>query len=318
MARYQRELSVAIAFAGLLIVVAIARPDFYTGDKLQSILVQSAPVLMTAIGMTLVILSRHIDISIGSQWSLCGVVCGLLAKSGLPMPLTAIGTVIAGGLLGAINGGLVAFLGLPSIVVTLATMVIFREALRWLREGEAVRNLPDHFQWFGFSQAEGQWLLVGIAVAIFLSFAWGLRYTAAGRTVYATGSDPDAAFLVGIRPKRVVFSVFVLMGALTGLAAMLNAIRFPIVIPTEGTGMELKVIAAAVVGGVAISGGRGTLLGALIGVLLLATIGPALVFMGAPPYWEKTIQGAIILIAVASDALTFKRRKHASAANSAA
>jgi rhamnose transport system permease protein len=318
MARYQRELSVAIAYGVLLAVLAIARPAFYQGDKLQSILVQSAPVLVATVGMTLVILSRHIDISIGSQWSLCGVICGLLAKSGMPISLAAIGTVVAGAILGAVNGTLVAFLGLPSIVVTLATMVILREALRWLREGEAVRNLPADFQWFGLGQATGQWLVVGIALAIFLLFAWGMRYTAAGRAAYATGSDPGAAFLVGIRPKRVVFWVFTLMGALTGLAAMLNAIRFPIVIPTEGTGQELQVIAAAVVGGVAISGGRGTLVGALVGVLLLATIGPALVFLGAQPYWDKTIQGGIILVAVASDALTFRRRKHASAALSAA
>jgi rhamnose transport system permease protein len=171
--------------------------------------------------------------------------------------------------------------------------------------------LPADFQWFGLGQDAGQWLVVGAALAVFVVFAWGLRYLAAGRAVYATGSDPEAAWLAGIRPRRVVFGVFVLLGALTGLAALLNAVRFVDVDPLAGTGMEMQVIAAVVVGGVAISGGRGTLAGPLLGVALLGSIGPALVFLGAQPYWEKAIQGGIILVAVASDALNLRRRKDA-------
>src|SRR5439155_23994118 len=125
-------------------------------DQFRSILVTSAPLLVAAIGMTLVILARHIDISIGSQISLCGIAAGLLARAGLPMPLVGIGTVMLGGLLGAANGALIAGLGLPSIVVTLATMVIWREGLRWWREGEFVRELPPSFQWFGLGQDAGQ------------------------------------------------------------------------------------------------------------------------------------------------------------------
>jgi rhamnose transport system permease protein len=260
-----------------------------------------------AVGMTLVILSRNIDISIGSQLSMCGVVAGLLAKTGMPMPLVAATTMAVGAALGAVNGLFVAVLGLPSIVVTLATMVIIREALRWWREGESVKNLPADFQWFGLGQSAGQWVIIGVALATFLFFAWGLRYVAAGRAVYATGSDPDAAWLVGVRPGRVVFAVLTMMGALTGLAALLNSVRFAQVDPLAGSGLELQVIAAVVVGGVAISGGRGTLAGVLFGVALLGTIGSALVFLGAEAYWDKALQGAIILIAVASDAFDFKR-----------
>jgi len=304
--RYTRELSVALALAVLLMVLAIAAPTFYQGDKLRSILVASAPLLVAAVGMTLVILARQIDISIGSQFSLCGVVAGLLAKTGLPMPLVAVATVLAGAGFGAVNGALVAGLSLPSIVVTLASLVILREALRWWREGEFVRNLPPDFQWFGLGQDAGQWLIVGTALAVFAIFAWGLRFLAAGRAVYATGSAPDSAWLAGVRPNRVVMGVFVLMGALTGLAAVLNSIRFAVVDPIAGTGLEMQVIAAVVVGGVAISGGRGTLAGPLIGVALLGTIGPALVFLGAEAYWEKAIQGGIILLAVASDAISLR------------
>jgi rhamnose transport system permease protein len=305
-ARYRRELSVAVAYAALLSVLAAVAPTFFR-EQFRASLVSSAPVLVAAVGMTLVILARQIDISIGSQFSIAGVVAGLLAKAGLPMPLVAAGTLAAGAVMGAVNGVFVAGMRLPSIVVTLATMVTLRETLRWAREGEFVRDLPAGFQWFGLSQSAGQWLLVGIALAVFVVFAWGLRNLAAGRAVYATGSDPEAARLAGIRPRGVTFGVFVIMGALTGLAALLNAVRFADVDPNAGAGLELQVIAAVVVGGTAVSGGRGTLVGTLIGVMLLGTIGPALVFLHVSPQWEKALQGAIILAAVASDGLSRRR-----------
>lgn len=309
--RFQREISVAAAYALLLLVLLCMAPSFFRGNQFLATWIASTPILVAAIGMTLVILARHIDISIGSQFAVCGIAAGLLAKAGLPMPLVALSVVLLGGLLGAVNGAFVAGLGLPSIVVTLATMVILREGLRWWREGEFVRDLPPGFQWFGFEQDTGQWLVVGIALATLVAFAWGLKNLAAGRAVYATGSSPEAAFLAGIRPRRVTFAVFTVAGALTGLAALLHAVRFASVDPTAGTGKELAVIAAVVLGGVAISGGRGTLIGPLFGVLLLGTIGPALVFLGAEAHWEKAIQGLIILLAVAADAFNLTRRAHA-------
>jgi rhamnose transport system permease protein len=312
MARYKRELSVAFAYAVLLSILACFAPSFYQSGELGDVIVQSAPVLIAAVGMTLVILARHIDISIGSQFALCGILAGLLAKAGVPMPLVAMAGVCAGACLGSLNGALIAGLGLPSIVVTLATLFILRAGLKWWREGEFVRGLPPDFQWLGLGQDAGQWVIVGIALSVFVVFALGLLYVAAGRAVYATGSDPEAARLAGIRPRRVVFAVFVVMGALTGLAALLSVVRLPQVDPKEGEGLELRVIAAVVVGGVAISGGRGTLVGPLLGVALLGTIRSALAFLGTEPHWEKAIQGAIILAAVAAEALNRKRRKDAS------
>jgi rhamnose transport system permease protein len=302
-AHYRRELSVAAAYAVVLLILAVAAPRFYRPEQLRALVVSNASVLVAAMGMTLVILSRQIDISIGSQFSICGVVAGLLAQAGLPIPVVALGTLLAGAGMGAINGAFVAGLGLPSIVVTLATLVVGRESLRYLREGEFVRDLPPGFQWFGAGGAAGPWLVVAIALAVFVAFAWALRSLAAGRAVYATGSDPEAARLAGIRPRRVVLGVFVAMGALAGLAALLNAVRFADVDPNSGAGLELQVIAAVVVGGTAISGGRGTALGSLIGVALLGSIASALVFLGIQPQWEKAIQGLIILLAVATDAL---------------
>jgi rhamnose transport system permease protein len=311
MSRYTREMSLAAAYAALLALLWVAAPAFYAGNQLRSILVASSPVLVMAVGMSLVILARQIDISIGSQYSVCGIVAGLLAQAGLPMPLVGLFTFALGGCLGAINGALVAGLALPSIVVTLAMLVILREGLRWAREGEFVRNLPAGFQWFGLGQDNGQWTLVGVAAVVLILFALGLRYLPAGRAFYATGSDPQAAFLAGLRPQRVTFAAFAILGALTGLAALLGAVQFPHCDPNAGDGQELRVIAAVVVGGVAISGGRGTLLGPLLGVLLLATIRPALVFLHAEAQWEKAIHGAIILLAVATDSLIARRESHA-------
>jgi rhamnose transport system permease protein len=306
--RYRREFSVAAAYVALLLVLAATAPRFFRPDHIRDIVVSKASVLVAAVGMTLVILCRQIDISIGSIFSICGVVAGLLSRAGQNIAVVGLGTILAGSSLGAVNGVLVARLGLPSIVVTLATLVIGREALRYAREGEFVRNLPPGFQWFGTGQVIGEWLVVGLAFGVFFAFAWGLRHLAIGRAVYATGSDPEAARLAGIQPRRVLFGVFVTGGALAGLAALLNAVRFADVDPNAGMGLELQVIAAVVVGGVAISGGRGSLAGSLIGVALLGSVGPALVFLRAEPQWEKAIQGLVILLAVASDALPRKGR----------
>jgi rhamnose transport system permease protein len=144
-------------------------------------------------------------------------------------------------------------------------------------------------------------LIVAIAIVVVVVFNWMFRNLAAGRALYAVGSDAEAARLAGIDPAQVTSFVFVLMGALTGLAALLNAVRFSTVPSNAGSGLELKAIAAVVVGGTAITGGRGTLTGTLIGVALLGTIGTALTFLGINPFWEKAIQGAIILAALASD-----------------
>lgn len=303
MHRYRREVSVALALLALLALLAARAPGFFQAANLRDLLVANAPVLVAAVGMTLVVLARQIDISIGSQFAICGVAAGLLAKTGLAMPVVGLGVVLAGGLLGALNGALVAGLGLPAIVVTLATMVMLREGLRLATEGVWVEDLPPGFQWFGLGQETGRLAVVALALMLFVGFVWALDRLAAGRAVYATGSDPEAARLAGLRPRRVVFAAFVAMGALVGVAALLTAIQFIDVQTNAGVGLELRVIAAVVVGGTAISGGRGTLLGTLLGVALLGVLGPALTFLGTEAHWERALQGIVILLAVASDAL---------------
>lgn len=299
--RYKRELSSAVALASLLVLVAAVSPSFFTSGNLRDVALNNAATLIVAVGMTMVILAGEIDISVGSQFAVCSIASGWLATLGVPIPLLLPCAVALGAALGAVNGLFAGLLRLPSIIVTLAMMVAWRDGLRWTTEGGWIQNLPTNFQWVGIGQKNGQWLIVAAAALVFAGFAWALRGLWAGRAIYAVGSDAESARLIGIEPQLVVFGVFVLMGALTGLAALLNAIRFSVVPGNPGAGLELKAIAAVVVGGTAINGGRGTLAGTLIGVALLGTIGTALTFLGINPFWEKAIQGAIILAALASD-----------------
>jgi len=300
--RYKRETSAAIAFGLLLVIVGIVAPAFFNGGNLRDLIINNAPALILAIGMTLVILVGQIDISIGSQFAICSVAAGVLAKTGMPLPVLLISILLIGAVMGALNGVLIGWLRLPSIIVTLAMLVLWRDALRWITEGAWIQDLPGNFQWFGLSQQLGELVIVAITVLLFAVFAWSLGNLVIGRKLYAVGSDTEAARLAGIDTTKVIFGVFVVMGALTGVAAFLNAVRFSSIPGNTGVGLELKAIAAVVVGGAAISGGRGTLVGTLIGVALLGTIGTALTFLGINPFWEKAIQGAIILVALVSDA----------------
>jgi rhamnose transport system permease protein len=302
MNRYFREISVTVALGLVLLAMAVFAPGFFQPQPLLSLVTREAPTLVIACGMALVIISRQIDISVGSQFSVCSICAGLLAARGWPLGLVVPAAAGIGALLGAFNGLLVAGLRLPSIVVTLATMVMLREGLNLGQQGAFV-NLPDHVQWFGLSQAAGQWTLVGLALVLLVIFGLAMRRLAAGRWVYAVGTDEEAARLAGIRPRLVTFGVFVLMGMLAGLAAAMNIVQSPQVQPAVGLGLELKAIAAVVVGGVAISGGRGNVWGAFAGLLLLACVSPALTHLHIEAYWEKAIQGAIILLAVVAEGL---------------
>jgi rhamnose transport system permease protein len=225
-------------------------------------------------------------------------VAGLASKAGLPLAAVAIVVLLLGVVLGASNGALVAFARVPSIVVTLAAMVCWRDGLRWATQGEWVQDLPASFQWLGQSQAAYPFTIGAVASLLVAVMAWSARDLAAGRAIFATGSNPVAARLAGLDVALVKFSVFALAGALTAVAAVINAARFTQVPSNSGLGLEMKVIAAAVVGGAAIRGGRATLAGTVLGVALLGAIGPALTFLGVNANWERAIQGAIILAAV--------------------
>ncbi len=311
MKRFRSELSVAFAIVALLIVLAFLAPGFFTRENLSDLVLANMPVLIVALGMTLVIVTGHIDISVGTTFAICSVAAGEFAKLGLPAVGAGMAACVIGAMLGAINGALVAYVRIPSIVVTLAAMVAFRDALRWITQGAWVQDLPANFQWLGTSQAASNGITFLVAAALVISIGWGLRNLPAGRSVYATGSNENAARLVGIDSALVTFSVFAITGALTGCAALLNSIRFNQIPSNAGIGMEMKVITAVVVGGTAITGGRGSIQGTLLGVILLGIISPALTYLGFSAYWERAIQGLIILCAVGFDAVRSRLERSA-------
>jgi rhamnose transport system permease protein len=308
--RYKRELSAALAYVVLLGLIGLVSPSFFSATNLRDLALNNAPVLLVAIGMTLVILVGEIDISVGSQFAVCSVAAGWLAKSGVSMALLLPCVLAFGMAMGALNGFLVGHLRLPSIIVTLAMLSVWRDALRWVTQGAWVENVPGNFQWFGLGQTLGQWLIVILSLLVLAAFSWLLRNLGVGRAIYAVGSDAEAARLAGIESHSVVFWVFAVTGALVGLAALLNAVRFGAVPSNAGIGLELKAVAAVVVGGTAITGGRGSLAGTLVGAALLGTIGTGLTFMGVNPFWEKAIQGGIILAALVSNVVLGRVEQH--------
>jgi rhamnose transport system permease protein len=303
----RREWSVAAAIAVLATLVALAAPSYFSVENIRDLCLVNLPVLIVTIGTTLVIITREIDISVGSVFALCSVLAGVGAKAGMPPSIAGLMACATGALAGALNGALVAYVHIPSIVVTLATMVGFRDGLRWATEGRWVENLPAGFQWLGLTQQAFP-VAIGLGVAaMVVVVAWGMRHLTAGRAVYATGSNLEAARLAGVNTSRVKLLVFAAAGALTGMAALVNSARFNQIPSNTGLGLEMKVIAASVVGGAAVTGGRGTLTGTVLGVALLGMIGPALTFLQVSAQWERALHGLIILTAVVIDSARFNR-----------
>jgi len=307
---HQREISVVIAIGALAGLLAIAAPGYFARENLSDLFLANIPVLVVALGMTLVILTGQIDISVGSVFAISGVAAGVLAKSGLGVPAAALAGCVIGAGLGAINGALVAYIRIPSIIVTLASMVALRDALRWQTQGGWIQDLPSNFQWFGLTQAAYPFVTFFVVILLVFLFGWALRNVGVGRVVYATGSNAEAARLAGIDTSLVTLSVFVITGTLTGFAAVLNSVRFNQIPSNTGFGLEMKVIAAVIVGGAAITGGVGTIAGTVLGVILLSAIGPALTFLGVSAYWERAIQGGIILTALIIDAARAHSEQH--------
>ena len=296
-----------LALIALLALLAAVAPSFFAPDNLRDVVISNAMVQIIAVGMTMVILTGQVDVAVGATAGVCAVLSATLAREGLPPVVAALVATLAGGLIGLASGTLVAWLRLPSIVVTLALLVILRDGLRWATDGAWVGDLPAAFQWSGLGQVGGQALLMALTLAAVVAGAWFLRVTTLGRAVYATGSDAESAQILGLRPDLVVIASFVACGLLTGLAAALNASRFAEVPGAITAGIEMKVIAAVVVGGTAITGGRGSIVGTVIGVALLGAIGTGLTFLGVSAYWEKALQGAIILSAILYE--TTRRRR---------
>lgn len=307
-----RDLGILVALMLLAAVTAMRSPQFATAVNLQRILLDISLLLIVATGQTLVILTRNIDLSVGSALGLVGITVGFYLKSNPDLGAAAIlGLGVAlGALLGSVNGFLVAWGRVPAIIATLGTLTIYR-GLVFIQSGSQQVNpqdIPRHLIALARpSQAGLPWMAI-LAFAAAITAGSFLRYTRSGRAVYAIGSNPEAARMRGIPVDRIVFLVYVLSGGLAGLAGILYAARFATVNPASaGLAFELQAVAAAVIGGVSILGGSGGIPGAFLGSLFLGTLANALAVTGVSGFWQRAVEGAIILIAVSVDAAIRRR-----------
>jgi rhamnose transport system permease protein len=295
--RFSRELGLALALLVLAALLAGLAPHFFSRANLFDLVLDNLPLALLAGGMTLVIVAGEIDVSVGAQFALAGVLAGVLAKLGVPMAGVFVLVCAAGVAFGAVQGSLVAR-GVPAIVVTLASLAILRGALRWSTGGRWIDGLPADFQWFGLGQGGGELLTLALATLLLGATAAGLRWLAAARALFAVGGNREAARLLGIDVARARIGAFAAMGFFAAAAGVLSAVRYPAVEIEAGTGLELAAIACVVLGGASVHGGRGKLGGTLLGVALLGTLGPVLLFLGVEASWERAIQGAVILAAL--------------------
>ena len=306
-----------LAAAGALIVVfvflSIASPDFLTADNLFNIGSQTAVVAVIAVGMTLVIITAGIDLSVGSVAALAGVVGALLMSSvGLSMPLAVLGGTLVGAACGLTNGLLVSVAGLNPFIATLGMLSVARGVVYIATDAQSVFGLPDSFRLLGQGVvAGGIPIPVVIIVAVAVIGYLVLTRTKLGRYAYAMGSNLEAARLSGIPIRRYLTSVYVISGALAGFGGMIAASRVASGQPNYGIGLELDVIAAAVIGGASLFGGQGTVVGTLIGAFLIALIRNGAVLLNVNTFYQQVIIGIIIWVAVFWD--QYRRRKLASA-----
>lgn len=287
---------------GLLVVstvMAFASDNFFSLDNIVNVLRQQSIIGILAIGMTFVILTGGIDLSVGAVMALCGTLgAGVMVNMGMPGIFGLLAMIVAGLLFGVFNGALVAWGKMPAIIVTLATMLIARGLGLVYSGGYPIVGIPPWVSWFGIGR------LGGIPVPIIIMFllyalAWVLlQRTSFGRHVYAIGGNETAANLSGVNTKRVKLYVFMISGFTSAMAAIVLTGRLMSGQPGAGVAFELDAIAMVVLGGAAISGGRGLIIGTLIGAVLLGIINNGLNLMGINPYLQDVIKGLIILLAI--------------------
>ena len=311
-----RELSLLLLIIAAVIFFGSLIDSYYTSRTFNRIASSVAIIAVVAVGQTLVVLTRNIDLSVGSIVGCTAYFTGtVLAADNSLHPLVVVLIAVAlGGFLGAINGVIVAWGRVPSIIVTLGTLAIYRGVLIEYSGAKTVTtdSLPP---WLIDLPRENLFVLEGLevrvlvalALACVLVFQVGTSYLSFGRRLYAIGSNPDAAALIGLPVKRIVFLAFVLSGALSGLAGFMFLARFGNITVEAGRGLELQVVAAVVVGGVNIFGGSGTIVGALLGAIMIGTLEQSLFRLQISEFWRDALLGLLILLAVASDAVILKR-----------
>jgi ribose transport system permease protein len=306
---------VILALVVLVAAIGLRDPRFLQPDALLDLLRQASFVAIIAMGLVFLLAMREIDLSVGSSYALAILAAASLMVAGVPPWVAAGAGVLVGAGLGAVNGVLTNLLAVPTIVVTLGTLSMFRGLVLVTSDASAVVGLPADSSFFALAGGDAFGVPVAFVVAVLLCVVLTVvfRRTRFGLMVRAIGSNDRAAAFSGIPARRIRFAALVLVGAMAGTAGMLTLAYFQSADPTLGSGLELLVIAAAIIGGTSLAGGRGTVVGALLGALIIAVINSGLVRFEVPANWTAFATGAVIVLAVALDGLV-RRRRAASAA----
>ena len=303
----QRLLPFATLVA-LFVGLAIASPHFLTGPNLSTVIRQTTVINIMALGMTLIIISGGIDLSVGSILAFGGFMGTLSMQKGYAIPVAIAIGIAAGMMCGLLNGTLITRLKVNPFIVTLGTMGIYRGVTLLISNGLPVHEIPLKFSFLGsgtdmFGIPIVLWILLICAVAMHIV----LEHTRLGRYAFSIGSNPDAAFYAGIPVAFHVTSVYAIAGGLTGLSGMIEASRLMSGQPTAGQGYELQAIAAVVIGGGSLRGGEGTVLGTLVGAFIMGLLSDGSDLLGINPYWQPIIIGTVIILAVWLDEVRKRR-----------
>jgi rhamnose transport system permease protein len=308
-----RELSIFLVLLAVIAVTTVKNDSFlFSSDGWRNFLLNPSILLILAVGQAVVIITRNVDLSVGSIMGLTAYLTGRLFidQPGLPIVAVFAACILVGALLGLVNGVLIAFGKVPALVITLGTLYIYRGVmLTWAGSNRInAGDLPKDFLALGTKSVLSIPLLTIVAVAVLAVVGYYLHTARGGREFYAIGSDPEAAVLYGLDVKKRVLAAFVLSGALAGFAGVLYTARYGTVSSSVGFGIELQAVAAVVIGGVAIFGGSGTVWGAAIGAFLLVTINRALPSLGIEDFWQRAVVGALILGAIVLDRVLANRQ----------
>ncbi|KPJ22453.1 ABC transporter permease subunit [Streptococcus phocae] len=302
--KYLSELTTLMALIGLMVVITVMNPNFLTTNNLLNLLLQVTANGFIAFGMTFVILTGGIDLSVGSMLALSSALSAGLIASGVPVPIAIVLAVGLGALLGMLNGLLIAYGRLAPFIVTLATMTIFRGATLVYTNGNPVtKGLTDSFLF----QFLGQGYVVGIPFPVILmAIVFVLLYvllhkTAFGKSVYALGGNEKAAYISGVNLNKVKVMIYTISGMMAAISGLIVTSRLSSAQPTAGTTYEMDAIAAVVLGGTSLAGGKGRILGTLIGALIIGVLNNGLNIIGVSAFWQQVVKGVVILIAVLLD-----------------
>lgn len=305
--RVTQKLLPFVSLIVLFVALSIASPYFLTANNLASVARQTAVFNTMALGMTIVIISGGIDLSVGSILGLSGLVGTMALERGYPIPVGVLIGLMVGTACGLANGVMVTKLRIPPFVVTLGTLGIFRGLALIISNGLPVHRIPPGFSFLGEGNLLGipfvVWLLVICAVAVHVI----LEHTRLGRYAFAIGSNKIASLYAGIPVDFHVMGVYAIGGTLTGLAGMIEASRLMTGQPTAGQGYELQAIAAVVIGGGSLNGGEGSVVGTLIGAFIMGLLSNGADLLNISNYWQQVIIGSVIILAVTLDELRKRR-----------